>query len=127
VACPKVEGKSMMGLIRGEPEPERIAYSDALIRLDDNRPDHAQGIYDDLMYCVMTRSWKLIHRHFNPEASELYRIDIDPKEQQNVIDQFPEKRDELFRFLEKPGIMIEELIPRGEEDEAARRLRELGY
>jgi arylsulfatase A-like enzyme len=127
VACPPVEGRSLMGFIRGEPEPERVAYSDALIRLDDNRPDHAIGIYNDLMYCVMTRSWKLIHRHFQPEASELYRIDIDPGEERNVIEDFPEKREELFGFLETPGIMIEKLIPRAEEDEAARRLRELGY
>ncbi|MFH2003069.1 MAG: sulfatase [Planctomycetota bacterium] len=131
VPVPRVEGKSLLGLIRGEPEPERIAYADALIRLDDNRPTREEfteeGKYNDLMYCVMTRSWKLIHRYFHPEASELYRIDQDLQERENVIDQYPEKRDELFQFLERPGVMIEKLIPASEENEATQRLRELGY
>ncbi|MFH1999225.1 MAG: sulfatase, partial [Planctomycetota bacterium] len=68
-----VEGRSLRGLMRGELEPERMAYADSLMRLDDNRPeDLAGGIHDDLMYCVMTRTWKLIHRRFHEDASELY-------------------------------------------------------
>jgi arylsulfatase A-like enzyme len=124
---PPVEGKSLMGLIRGEKEPERLAYADALIRLDDNRPDHAKEVNNDLMYCVMNGKWKLIHRRFHPGASELYRIDEDPREQRNVIDEYPEVREKLFKYLEQPGIMIEELIPRAEDDEVTRRLKALGY
>ncbi len=75
----------------------------------------------------MTRDWKLIHRHFNPKASELYRLDQDPNELYNVIDQYPEKREELFEFLEIPGVMIEKLIPRGSDNEAMERLNQLGY
>ena len=127
IEIPPMAGKSLMGLMEGKAEPERTAYADALIRLDDNRPDSAEGIYNDLLYCVMTRDWKLIHRHFNPKASELYRLDQDPNELYNVIDQYPEKRDELFEFLEIPGVMIEKLIPRGSDNEAMERLNQLGY
>ena len=127
VEPPPVEGKSLMGLMRGEREEERVGYADALIRLDDNRPDHAKDVNNDLMYCVMNRSWKLIWRHFQPEASELYRIDTDPREKKNVIHEHPEVRDRLFKYLKQPGIMIEELIPRAEDDDVTRRLKELGY
>lgn len=127
LTVPPMEGKSMLGLIRGEPESKRIAYADALISLDDNRPSHLTGKHNDLMYCVMSQSWKLIHRRFQSDASELYRIDQDPAEQKNVIDQYPEKRNELFEFLKTPGVMIEELIPPAQETEELRRLRELGY
>ncbi len=126
VEIPPMSGQSLIGLMNGKKEPERLAYADALIRLDDNRPAHARNIYNDLMYCVMTRSWKLIHRHFNREASELYRIDRDPLESRNVINQYPEKRDELFQFLKQPGIMIDKLIPPAD-NEASKRLKELGY
>jgi len=125
--APPMEGKSLLGLVRGEEEPERIAYADALLKLDDNKPENVRGIYDDLMYCAMTRSFKLIHRTLQPEASELYHLTEDPAEQRNVIGEYPEQRESLMKFLEQPGVMIGELIPEGEEDAAARRLKELGY
>ena len=50
---PSMDGKSMLGLIRGERETQRIAYADALISLDNNRPDQMTDINNDLMYCVM--------------------------------------------------------------------------
>ncbi|MBU0754347.1 MAG: sulfatase [Planctomycetes bacterium] len=124
---PNVEGKSLMGLIRGEAESSRTAYADALISLDDNRPYHAQGKYEDLMYCVMNRSWKLIFRRFNTDESELYKIDEDPKELENVINKYPEIRDSLLEFLKKPGVMIDELIQAAPQTEELDRLRELGY
>ena len=127
VKPPPMTGKSLMGLIRGEQEQPRTAYADALIRLDDNRPSHAKDIYNDLMYCVIKGPWKLIHRRFNPEHSELYRLDQDPLEKNNVIDQFPDKRKELFEFLDQPGIMIEKLIPSKYDSEQSQRLKELGY
>ncbi|MFH2000794.1 MAG: hypothetical protein ABIK28_14025, partial [Planctomycetota bacterium] len=95
---------------------------------DDNRPEDLVGsIHDDLMYCVMTRTWKLIHRRFHEDASELYCLEDDPRETRNVIQEFPDKRDELFRFLEKPGVMIDELVPAAGESEETKRLREMGY
>jgi hypothetical protein len=45
----------------------------------------------------------------------------------NVIDEFPQKRDELLSFLERPGVMIENLIPPPAEDDTIKRLRDLGY
>ena len=120
-------GVSLRRLIEGKHAPSRTAYADALIRLDENRPEKAVGIYNDLLYCVIKDDWKLIYRHFHPEASELYRLDKDPMERDNVIHQYPEKRDELYRFLEKPGIQIEKLIPRTTDRDRVERLNQLGY
>ncbi len=132
---PKMDGKSLLKLMHGEKETgKRIAYSDALIRLDDNRPAHADesDIHNDLMYCVISEVsgreglWKLIHRRYHTDASELYRIDRDPKETHNVISEYPEVRDKLFEIIDQPGIMIDKLIPRAE-NEATKRLNGIGY
>lgn len=128
VESPPMAGKSLLGLMQGNTEPERIAYADALLRLDTNRPDEfANSRYDDQLYCVMTRDWKLIHHFYNPDASELFHLKEDPGEMRNVIYEFPEKRDELMKYLERPGIMVEKLIPATEDPEALERLKDLGY
>ena len=86
------------------------------------------------MYCVISDDrregggiWKLIHRRFHEENSELYRLDRDPAEERNVIEEYRDVRDRLFRFLEPEGIMIEELIRPSRDSEAQKRLRQLGY
>jgi arylsulfatase A-like enzyme len=132
---PEMDGKSLLPLIRGEEKTgKRIAYSDALIRLDDNRPRHAEesDIHNDLMYCVISEVpgreglWKLIHRRYHTDSSELYRLDRDPKEERNVINEYPDVRDKLFGIIDQPGIMIDKLIPRAE-NQASNQLQQLGY
>ncbi len=130
VEIPTIQGKSLTGLMEGRPEKERIAYADALIRLDDNRPKHAESednIYNDLMYTVIKGPWKLIHHRYHEDASMLFRLDEDPREENNVIAQFPEKKEELMKILRKPGVMIEKLIPRAEKSDASDKLDSLGY
>ncbi len=127
---PTISGESMIGLMEGKPERDRIAYADALIRLDDNRPKHADeegNIYNDLMYTVIKGPWKLIHHRFHEDESMLFNLDEDPRELRNVIDQFPDKRKELMKFLKQPRVMIEKLIPKAEESEASDKLDKLGY
>ncbi len=124
---PSLPGKSLMSLIRGEQEPGRISYADALITLDSNKPAHIEDPYNDLMYSVTTDSWKLIYRSMNPERSELYRIDEDPREERNVISKFPEMRARLLKLIQKPGIMIDQLIPPASGSDAAKQLEDLGY
>jgi len=130
VEIPSISGETLSGLMAGETEGDRIAYADALIRLDDNRPKHAESednIYNDLMYTVIKGPWKLIYHRYHEEASMLFRLDEDPREENNVIDRFPEIRDELMKILRTEGIMIEKLIPRAPDSDASDRLNKLGY
>jgi arylsulfatase A-like enzyme len=127
IPLPSMAGKSLMNLVRGEPEKARIAYADALLRLDDNRSALVEDRFNDLFYCILSQGWKLTYRRFDPGASELYCLDRDPGELKNVIKDFPEKREELLSLIQRPGVMIESLIPPPPDDDAAKRLKDMGY
>lgn len=123
-----VDGKSLQGLMRGEPEPPRLAYADALIRYDlsakellEKRPD------DDLLYCMMDCKWKLIYRPSRPDRSELYNLRKDPEELHNLYTPENEQAKRLFAELNDLQPFVDRPFGEGADEDAIERLRSLGY
>jgi arylsulfatase A-like enzyme len=123
-----VEGKSLLKLMEGRGDAPRFAYADAINLLDNNLRDGTLVRNQDLMYCVTDGTWKLIHRQFNPDQSELYNLKTDPGELRNVIDQYPKEHERLMQLLEQTGGRIDELIEAAPENpDVLQRLKDLGY
>lgn len=124
-----VQGESLAALVRGEEEPGRYGYAEALNTIDVHAPPNLAERHRDLLFTVMDRDWKLIHHKERPENSELYDLREDPGETRNVIGENPEVARRLRAELDSLGAMEIEIrepaTPMSEE--AAAKLRALGY
>jgi len=124
----RVDGLSMLGLIDGQPEEPRIAYADALILYDLNAKDLLdRRPNDDLLHCVMDRSWKLIYKPNRPEQSELYHLETDPGETKNLYAQQSEQAARLQSELEELNAFVDGPFGEGTDEDVLDRLRSLGY
>ena len=100
----KPEGVSLLALMEGREIEPRMAYSDQIIEYDmvgiqiaEQRPK------DNLSYCAMDRTWKLIYRYTYPEYSELFNVREDPHELKNVAAEHPEELRRLKQYLDECG------------------------
>ncbi len=125
-----IPGKSLHGLMEGRPEPPRLAYADQINKYDlvsagisQRRPK------DDLLYCAMDRTWKLIYRYSYPDESELYNLANDPRELNNLFGQQPAQVKRLKAILDEcNGYVTAPFTDAARPDEATlRALRALGY
>jgi len=127
-----VDGISLGPLIRGETEAPRLAYAEQLnlwdldARMVETRPE------DDLLYCMMDRSWKLIYRPRRPDRSELYDLASDPLETRNRQDDRADEvrrlRDRLLAldpFVDAPFPATPGTAP--VDEDTRKRLEALGY
>lgn len=88
-------GKSIYGIITGkDPEVDRIAYSQTS-RYGFGEPDPFN--VKDFIYCARTPKWKfIINMSSNePTKEELYDLQADPFEQNNVLDKYPKEANEF--------------------------------
>ncbi|MCH7813779.1 MAG: sulfatase [Planctomycetes bacterium] len=123
-----VEGLGLDDLIHGRPDTPRFAYADAILAYDLNAaPIRKQRPDDDLLYCLMDRSWKLIYRPTRPERSELYDLSADPTELHNRYHDRPEQALRLQTALEKLDPFVAGPFGQGYDREVLERLRSLGY
>ncbi len=103
---PGVEGRSLLGLVRGESEAPRVAYADALNTLDHHAP--MQGLpaamRDDLFARIEGR-WKLVHHRHFPENDELYDLESDPLETRNLARERPQDVARLLDALRASGAL----------------------
>ena len=105
-----LEGRSLMPVIRGRESEDRIAFiQSSRAGYQEEDPAHVS----DRIRAVRTGEWKLIHHHYldNPTAFELYDLIEDPAEQQNVINQYPEKANELKNLLTDWVLHQQEVSP----------------
>ena len=81
-----IDGRSMIGLMNGKPDEPRIAYADQLNKWDDNAGMVLRRPLDQLIYCAMDETWKLIYRDSDGarEKSLLYNLAQDPRETINL-------------------------------------------
>ena len=123
-----VEGVSLCSLMENKPEPPRLAYADALNALDLNTWMVLDRPKDDLLYCAMDRSWKLIYKPTYPDDSELYNLDDDPQELNNMYAATPDQARRLLAELQKVDCFVTEPFGSGPaNEEALKRLQALGY
>lgn len=124
-----VEGRSLLGIINNKPEPIRIAYADALNLFDLNSSLVKKGHEkDDLLYCAMDDSWKLIYRPNYPEDSMLFNLDTDPLETKNLFKKKPSQVKRLKKELDRFNGYVDKPFGKTPENSAAMEaLRSLGY
>ena len=76
------DGESLLPLINGKLLKEKIAYSETGNPLDDNKPPKEPNTKS-----VRTSKWKLIINEYN-NTQELYDLENDPDEKDNVIGKY---------------------------------------
>lgn len=97
-----IAGVSLGGLIEGRPESPRIAYADQINKYDLVSANISKlRPKDDLLYCAMDRTWKLIYRYSYPDESKLYNLADDPRELNNLFTRQPEQVRRLKALLDE--------------------------
>ncbi len=93
-----LEGRSLMPVINGQESQHRVAFIQTS-RAGYQEPDPEN--VTDRIRAVRTGTWKLIHYYYldNPTRFELYNLTEDPLERENVINEYPEKANELRKLL----------------------------
>jgi arylsulfatase A-like enzyme len=89
-----MDGKSLFSIIGGKSE-SRISFSQSGNPLDTGKPPKEPNIW-----AVRTDEWKFIKNIFN-NTEELYDLQNDPHEIENVIDKYPKISDKLRYDMEK--------------------------
>jgi arylsulfatase A-like enzyme len=123
-----VQGRSLMPLVRGEDDPPRLGYAEALNTLDLRAPVALPPQHRDLLFAVVDWPWKLIHHREHPERSELYDLERDPGELRNLAVEQPVVRARLLAEIERSGMLaIETQEIDAPAPEFLEKLRSLGY
>jgi len=88
----KMDGKTMMPLIRGDKD-ERYAFIEAGNPLKSKEPPRQPNVR-----AIRTSKWKFIHNYWN-DSEELYNLEKDPKENNNLIETKKEIAEDLRKKL----------------------------
>jgi len=91
----KLDGKSLMPLIKGQNMSEEFAFSETGNPLNDKEPPKIPNTKS-----IRNSKWKLIHNEHN-NTKELYDLENDPSEGNNLIGSNIEKEKELTKELLK--------------------------
>ena len=123
-----IEGRSLLPLMRGESLPPVTAYADALNTIDAHAPTKGlpEHCVDDL-FMVIDGRWKLIHHRARPENTELFDLEADPLELDNVALRFPDERARLEQWLERSGAFDIDAVDERQDDLDEDALKSLGY
>lgn len=89
----KLDGESLIPLINGKEHLEKIAYSETGNPLKNNAPPKEPNTKS-----VRTSKWKLIFNEYN-NSKELYNLENDPDEEQNLIGTNTEIERKLWKSL----------------------------
>ena len=126
----RVDGRSLIDLMRGNPEAEpRIAYADVLNLYDTHAPKAGKlppHQYDN-QYMACDGRWKLVWHERNPEHSQLYDLLKDPQELQNLYSADHPEAARLKIFLDERDVWNVEPPAAGEGGPNAAALGALGY
>jgi arylsulfatase A-like enzyme len=120
------DGKSLLEVIDGSPSQPRIAYSESI---NDLTAYYDSQLQDKSLYAVSDGRWKLIlHRERAKDAGmELYDLQADPQELNDLSQEFPDVIARLRDELKEMEAVVQD-PPRPTMDEKTReRLRSLGY
>jgi arylsulfatase A-like enzyme len=123
-----VQGRSLLSLVAGATEEPRLAYADQLNQWDANAAMVGSRPLDRLLYCATDGTWKLIYRATDPARSELFNLQRDPRERNNLFHATHPQYLRLKRALDAFDGYRWRRFSRDELDsEVLERLRSLGY
>lgn len=88
-----LQGKSLMPFIEGKEKEDRTAFSETG-GLNGPWPSH----HEHNVFCVRAKKWKLIYNK-TPNSWEMYDLEKDPEEKNNVFDKNKELALELQKML----------------------------
>jgi len=88
-----LDGESLLPLINGNSIPEKIAFSETGNPFDEKKPPKEPNTRS-----IRTSKWKLILNEYN-DTRELYDLENDPDESDNLIGKIPNIEEELWNQL----------------------------
>lgn len=88
-----LDGESLLPLIHGNQMPEKIAFSETGNPRNESQPPKEPNVK-----AIRTSKWKLIHNDYD-KTDELYDLENDPSEVNNLIGKNLEIEKELFSVL----------------------------
>jgi len=91
----KLDGKSLMPLINGQNTSEEFAFSETGNPLNENAPPKTPNTKS-----IRNSKWKLIHNEYD-DTKELYDLENDPREKNNLIGKNSQIEKELSKELLK--------------------------
>lgn len=124
-----LDGESLLDLVRGERErAPRMAYADALNLEDQHAPHKLPGNNRDNLFCATDGRWKLVYHQRRPDQSELFDLETDPLELDDVASAHPEVVAHLRDWLvERRAFDFEPPEASSGAGPDAESLRALGY
>jgi len=127
IPSPGIDGRSLIPLMRGQADPPRVAYADALNLYDTYSPRKWKDEYNDNLYVVREERWKLIWHETKQQNVELFDLQADPLELANVAADHPEEVTRLKQYLDERGAMKVEPPDASDSSANTEALKNLGY
>jgi arylsulfatase len=118
---PRMEGKSLLSARAGQPDPARGVVISEMVALE------------GLCVALRTEAYKYVYVEQEPHRRELYDLEADPEERDNLYGTRPTVERAFQEILDKHLEQGKRTGSRGEDgqwmhdDEVVRRLRALGY
>ncbi len=123
-----LDGRSLRGLMEGRTEPPRTAYAELLAAYDANSGFRKLRPRDALIHAFLDGPWKIIVHPQQPEANELYNLESDPGELENLYAARPAVARRMTARLRELDPFVSQPFTSGAVDtEAYERLKALGY
>ncbi|HEX6886251.1 MAG TPA: sulfatase [Planctomycetota bacterium] len=126
-----VSGRSLRALIEGRSDAPRTAFADQINGYDWNAGMVRERPLDDFLYAVVQDGWKLVYRPKHLEASELYHLAEDPREERDLFAAEPARARALLAELarEAPWVVgpFEPLSAGVDRTGVQETLSQLGY
>ena len=127
---PEMDGQSLVPMLMGDStQSKRTVYADAVNSLSPYGLEflNSVGREDDMLFCVTDGKWKYIHHLKYTDSSELFDLENDPEELENLYADHREQADQLFEDLKARRPMPSLKKTNDMTDEDIQRLRSLGY
>lgn len=126
----QIDGVSLAPRMSGDDSGHLVAYGEQINGFDHNAGMRKHRPDATFLYMVSDGDWKLIYKPHMLEASELFHVAVDEREQRNVIANHPEQVERLLTDLATRNPWVLDAFPpmaSGAAADASDALSGLGY
>ena len=125
---PPMDGVSLVGLARGERAEIPFAYAESVNRLTYGFTPTIRDEKHEILFTITDGRWKYTHHLIEQQNSELYDLENDPLETQNLYATRPDQAERLLDELKRrPFLPTRQLEETGAASEHIEMLEALGY